>query len=543
MKKKFLYLFLFPFFFLIISNDNCDVTSHSYFWVRAPYQVGSPEFIAHSKYQHRQTRKSPHHFSIQATLFGGESIKPHKIGKFFMPFGSSQAAVNGNLSESDNALFPQNFNIPSVRFSPMVNAMLLSIDNLTEAYQSTIQVNPKQSIIGLGLSYEHLFCICDREYWLNLSAPILHVRNTMGLQETQPTGGLYDVPPITGEQTNLNNLQTTMMQALSQSGWQFGKIDDNTHYKTRLAFIQLYGGATFLEEHCYELKPYVGIIIPTGNTPKAEFVFEPIAGNGNHFGFLWGSATELFLWHNCDHSLEFSYGLDITMQYLLSKTQKRSLDLKNKPWSRYIELYANPAQSQQASNLQVGGLSLSAIFLNTPGINILTQDVVVKPGFNIALNTALMLTQYCGENGFNVEAGYNFYAKQAECLNLKRRFETEAAIKDHVGSGLTNPVRDITNNLLLNEASFANLVLNGNLNTTGILNSYDRAIIQETDLDLSSAAHPCILSHTVYGMIGYHWDESCYPVITSIGGSYEFPSKNNTALNRWLLWGKFGISF
>jgi len=97
----------------------------------------------------------------------------------------------------------------------------------------------------------------------------------------------------------------------------------------------------------------------------------------------------------------------------------------------------------------------------------------------------------------------------------------------------------MTADLLLNEASICNLDING----TPIEDAYDRGIISQNDLDLSSAAHPCVISHTVYGAAGYYWDNLCFPIMIGLGGSYEFSGRMNTSLDRWLIWGKFGISF
>ena len=66
--------------------------------------------------------------------------------------------------------------------------------------------------------------------------------------------------------------------------------------------------------------------------------------------------------------------------------------------------------------------------------------------------------------------------------------------------------------------------------------------IKESDLNLASAAHPCMVAHTLWGTLGYKWDCVEFPFFISGGGSYEFSADNN-GLHRWTLWGKFSISF
>ena len=237
---------------------------------------------------------------------------------------------------------------------------------------------------------------------------------------------------------------------------------------------------------------------------------------------------------------------DITAQYLFSNTQKRSFDLQNKPWSRYIELYENLAQAEEAFGFDMN--MLQRIYFASPGINTLTRDVKVDPGFNISSNFSLIYEPYSSKNGFNVEAGYNFYARESECLKLKNKCTLNAAIKDHVGRGLTNAVRDMTGDKLINEARLCSNILEpldtlpNNVIETIRTNFNDGKLLTD-NLDLSSAAHPCVLSHTLYGSIGYQWVTACFPLNGSIGGSYEFSGNNNAAMDRWLVWGKLGVSF
>ena len=76
-----------------------------------------------------------------------------------------------------------------------------------------------------------------------------------------------------------------------------------------------------------------------------------------------------------------------------------------------------------------------------------------------------------------------------------------------------------------------------------LLGRYEDSLIKEEDLDLQSAATPCLLSHTIYGALGYRWDERKRPPFTSFGASYTFSSSNNAVIDRWTVWGKVGFSF
>jgi len=519
-------------------RDNCHITSHTYFSVRPQFQVGSPEFVSLTRSLKHEKRKKWGGY-LQAVVFGGQSTSKSSLGTFFAPFGRNSFTVDGTIEEGSCNISPQHFNIFSTKFSDLIDPLFGNISP-DKPFRSTVTLNPRQSVIGVGLSWHQGFNLCDQHFWFNVSGPVVNIENTMGFKECIETNHTFEVEPITG--TNLADPKKSMNAALNQSGWCFGKIDCGKRDQTELAFIQLrIGHVTIETEHC-SYEPFFGITIPTGNAPKAQYVFDPIAGNGDHFGLLWGSSlhARMYEWKKCD--MRLSIASDVVAQYLFKKTQKRSFDLHYKPWSRYIELYANKAQATQASGLRNDNPKFPSIFLATPGINTMTQDVSVKPGFNFTSNMALCLETPAPHNGFNLELGYNFYAREAECLSLNKECTLDSAIKDHFGSGFTNPIRNMTSELLSNEASVTNAFEHA-LNTTQVLDLFDNRKLSFNDFDLQSAAHPCVISHTIYGAFNYNFRNWCWPMMIGFGGSYEFTGEDNAALERWLLWGKLGVSF
>lgn len=546
--KVYRYLSIFPMIVGVLvgsslgAKDECSATSQTYFAVRPQFQTGSPEYHSSMRTLRHECDENYHNFNV--TVFGGRSTSTDNVARFFMPFGCPCVSVNGAIEENGTALFPQNFNLFSVQFSTEVAALILptAVDPIDTAFVSEICFAPRQTVFGVGLTYSTHFQVGDCRWLFNASAPLMHVRNTMGLSEkVTQEGQFYDVPQIAGQSdNNLDQDVRTMTQAFAQSDWCYGKIDCSTHTKTRLAFIELLFGR---EWHCSDachFESFLGVTLPTGNTPDACTVFEPMVGNGGHVGIISHHAFGSQMWQGVQGDCSLNFECDLVFQYLFARTHKRSFDLKYKPWSRYLEMYADRDQAALAS-AQIG-VNTSGIFLATPGINVLTQDVKVRPGFNTAINMAVSLVREEGSCGFNGEAGYNFYAREAECLCLKGCLSDTAAIKDHVGNGVVNPVRNITNDRLINEASFLNILFRG-LTPLQVLDEYSSRVLKASDLDLSSAAHPCVIAHTFYGAVGYDWGDRECPVALRLGASYEFSGRTDTALNRWLLWGSFGIDF
>ena len=189
-----------------------------------------------------------------------------------------------------------------------------------------------------------------------------------------------------------------------------------------------------------------------------------------------------------------------------------------------MQFYRNQAQAALAAASLDPIYSLS---LHTPGIDILTQDLKVKPGFYRAFNGALIVDRNC----YELEIGYNFFARQAECLKLDCAFPEGVALKAiNLGGGATGRFQTINSDF-------------GNNCLGSPVTDYADNIITPADLDLESAAHPAILSHTIYGSVAYKF-ETCrgFPLFIGAGASYEFAT-DNAGLNRWMAWGKLGIAF
>ena len=485
----------------------CDPLSKTYFAVHPYFSPASPERVAGFYEDRVHARSAGIHGALQAVVFGGKSTGRSHLATYFSPVCKPCLQVREQVGQTfDNStdLLSSNFNITTA----------------TGSFSSVISFAPRQSTAAFALDYRQAFCRQERngydtDFWVRVSLPIVHVSNTMGLCENVLDDG--DGVLTTTDATFVPN----MTAALSQASWCFGKIDNCSHKKTRVADIELDLGYEWWHEMCH-LETYLGVIIPTGNKAKGHLMFEPIVGNGHHSGLAWGARASTELWH-CEEK-DYRLGIEWAghCQYLFRNKQVRSFDLKNKPWSRYLEVYSSLEQAEIAA-------STANPYLSTPGINVFTQQMHVTPGFSYTMNCASIFTVCSWE----MEAGYNLYARRAECVKLVCDFPAEIAIKAGAGGGATNPVRTINGNSILERTT----------NNVPVAD-YSQSVLTLNDVDLVSAAHPAALSHTVYGAAGYHY-EICddFPLFGQIGGSYEFASKTNAAIDRWTVWGKVGVSF
>jgi len=500
---------------------NGDVFGHTFFWVRPPFQTAMPE--KETMFRDRAYAREDDCAwcgAVQFVPFGGRSTKSKDLMKFFAPCPKTELAVR----QYADPAFQNIGRDPARDINPIHFNVLYNTGGTVGAgtYSSTLKFRPRQTFYGFGFTWTNYFgrgdCEC-KHWWGQISFPVLHVRNDMNLTEEnrEVDGNLADDRAANMEVGFKGN---TRFNSSDNGIMKFGKID-GSRKKTGVADIELKLGYDWVNTECCHFDSYLGILIPTGNKPDGEYVFEPIVGHGKHFGVMWGSDGGFQLWEECERTLYFEY--QVNTRYLFKKTQRRSFDLKNRAWSRYLLMYENEAAADAAGTGTTGILNVLANA--TPGINILTRDVRVQPRYYFNMLGGLVYDS-CNFRG---EIGYNFYAKQSEKVCLKEAWEEGPVV-----ANITNVMDDST--------LVVNLLSNISNDNPGAAVEYNEANrIKRSDLDLTSAAMPAGLSHIVYLSLGWHNDDWCYPTFFGVGASYEF-SGMNTILNRWTVWGKFGFS-
>ncbi len=499
--------------FASCDSCECDATGKSYLNVHPQGQSFSPEYFSGFKSDRLHAKEDGRGGTFQFVIMGGSSTKSKDLARYFLPFCKEELKAGSQIAEAPQQ---NDFDI----YAPNFNVFTQNDEFLSE-----FSIRPKQSVVGFLVHYRQSFMQNEEKgsgFWASISFPVLRVKNDMNFCETIINDG-------GGADESANTVVVAnMKEAFQQNDWLYGKIASCSLSETKVADVEFKLGYEWLEHKPYHLESYIGFVAPGGNTPDAAYLWQPIVGNGHHVAFIWGARAGMDIWESeaGDRELRMEYGMQ--SEYLFSRRQKRSLDLKNKPWSRYLPVYADQAQAQEANNLLATNAVLAAN-LNTPGINVFTQSVKVTPRYQHDLTWALCY-KHCE---FDLEGGFSLFARQAECLKLDCPWQETVALKARIGGGATEPIRDITGNPFIEE---------GTCNFVSLAN-YDNSIIKASDLDLNSAATPAIITYNIYGSFGYNWDMCEYPSFINAGGSYEFSGSNNAVLNRWLIWVKAGLSF
>ena len=387
--------------------------------------------------------------------------------------------------------------------------------------------------------------------WMNL-------KQEASATDANPTGTYWPVGQAVtnGGSTSIDNVTeafTSNTENLAANKkWLYGKIN-GAMKKTRLADVELKMGYNFVAAENYNSNGYLGIVIPTGNKATGEFVGEAIVGNGYHVGLMAGGTTEIMVNQNDDWTV--SYRMDTNARYLLKNTQKRSFDLFDNAWSRYLMVWEkdNWTAAQAKFNSTAVGTETakySQIRNYSAGINFFTKDMYVTPGFQARINQSLLLEA----ERYSVELGWNVFAREAEKVALTKSWTENIAFPEATISPFTTFTSDV-DNLNANKLTHNGLLLTKNNKTyrNDALNTTNPAVdtawnadfeITEKMIDLESAASPQSITHTPYVSVNYMLGDadSDRPGTLGVGASYEF-AQNNSSLSQWQLWGKLGFNF
>ena len=474
-----------------------DYTGHTTFVPHPLYHDVSPEKVA-LFHQVPIERVDGLGSGFQAVALASTSVNTAEMARYFLPFGKTQIVAG---EPSSDAVKNGTVDILAQYFG-----VKTSEDSSDQKFQSTLQFKPKQTVAGVGFSYIQDFTVFKRTLRFSVHTPILRVHNNLHAKETITNpGGDDNNPEVPAGYVGSIMEAFTGKTIFGDQRFEHGKIAPCGLTKWGLGDIEATIGSQNHELETCQRGWWLGVVIPTGNKPKGEYLFEPIVGNNHHLGVIFGSYYHHQMWTN-NEDKEIWVHFHSQTRHLFDNKQHRAIDLVDKQWSRYLWLYPN--KDAVAGAVQ-------------PGIDHLTMQVDVSPRSVLNINTAV--TYSC--EGLALEGGMNTFARQSEKISLKCAYNGTAAIagdieEDSVYSRNRATIRYYD----------------------GIDDDNTYTPIKESDLNFASATQPATLCYIFYGSIGYQWKEVEYPTFIMTGCSYEY-SADNAGLERWVGWLKGGIAF
>ena len=217
-------------------------------------------------------------------------------------------------------------------------------------------------------------------------------------------------------------------------GLNYGKITGCQRSRTGFAELRMEFGWDFLQNENGHLGLNAQLVAPTGSKRRAQYAFDSVIGNGNHWEVGGGVTGHYMFWRSADEDRHAGVYLDASFTHINVASEQRTFDLCGKPNSRYM-LAQNMGMVQSsppASNLQVEGSATAALasptipsaqFLGifTPVANLTTLNINVRASIQVDLALALNYTS----NHMTYDLGYNFWYRSAEKFTYPPRPEDQ----------------------------------------------------------------------------------------------------------------------
>jgi hypothetical protein len=460
--------------------------------------------------------------SIQATGFYEESDNKRDLGKYFGVTNYD----NGNSVDDFIRVYPTGSNPAQPRHwsSDFIFHTYNVSDNL-KTLNDKIVWRPSREAYGVRLDYHQKLDKILKGLFFKVALPIVHVKTSMGWSSTATVGltgtnfsqRLQDADTtLAGAEKNLGQYLTgdvaNTFSSAKQIALSHAKIH-NSNSETGVADIDVVLGYNFLYEPTKHVNVNVGVTIPTGNDPDGNFLWEAIVGNHGHWALGFGFDSGFQLWQDGKSSLDFL--LAFNYRYLFSATEKRTMGFK---YPNVTGFGTNAGKKVLYGHWILAGKKGET--QATPFANFLTRDMKVTPGSHFDGIVQLAFNY----DNWTFDLGYNLFAKEQEDVRLKGTLD---------GDGWTDDTYAIASPLWITTQAFT---------ASHINHRYGAAWINREHLDLDPCTNPSVVTHKIYGGIGYAFNEWDYPLMLGIGGSWEFETDND-CVEQWALWFKLGLTF
>lgn len=430
-------------------------------------------------------------FNLTNIFFYDESTNRESLGRYFSINNHHDLKVKGYATTGEKDIAAEWLRIISDGDRNNAEDFLFS---------SKISLSPKQTRFGDIIKLHKRLDFISKYLWVQAYFPIVQVETDANLREwdkehERAADDKLDFP----EAHNAKKALDTLL-------FKYGKITDSNHKIAGLADIDLKLGYKILKP----LSLYAKLVIPTGYKPKAEYLFEPILGNGGHWGLGCGLNFDLKVIKH------FNFLSNLDYVYLFENEEKRSFDLKtNGPWSRYMAGTNTVVQTRPI-----------------PLINLLTKDLDVTPGS--MLNWVASI--HGNYKSFNAELGYNFWYREKEHVKLSHHWNENIGIAVF-GDSDPNTFYPWYDNSHPNN----NVKINENM-IVPYQDVKPFTAIDHKNLNIDSAVHPDAMSHKIYLSLGFDAKWHYVAAAMNFAGSYEL-ADSNKALEMWSIWWQTSLYF
>ena len=468
-----------------------ETFAHSFMFTRpAYYNLSMIQALWHDFFLDKQGCSLA---SIQVIGFYQQSKEDNDTKRYFLPKScSTEVLISGDDVKQD-------FFIRDVRAEWL---------NLPSTFRGILTINPKQQQIGAMIQYnqdfKRFFCSTILENaWFTISVPFVHVENEFNPKQSD----------ITGTTTKNIDQPHDILEAFNQPDWCYDRF--STHKKSTFGVAELridFGGTYLFKNQEYDQLAYYSMItLPIASSQDPRFIFSPFAGNNKHFGYGAGILTQFLLNRN-PKRCAWCFFANLEAIWLFHNREKRTFDLINKPWSRFM-LFTHKDSSPGTT---------------VPGVNVLTQSVKTTPMgvFDFSAGWRLQIETV------NIDLSYNLWGHGREKISLNE----DCCTFDFTEYGIAGK------GTILSHGKEVAASANHSTVQQQAPDDLTFITIDPLDLDLRSGASAGTLNQKVQIAIGTESKDKPIESFFGAGACFDFPYKNS-ALKTWSLWLKGGASF
>ncbi|MDP3889472.1 MAG: hypothetical protein Q8Q25_02955 [bacterium] len=538
-------------------------------------------------WQHAINRPDSEHmyavFSI--TTEYSRSFRDKKIAEAL--FGCSTLVFSGsrNGDRGENDILADYFGLPS-------------------DFKSVLSITPRITNFVVDFNWYHGLDACVPGLFYRVHVPMVHTKWDLNLCECEHVinagtrfntnepdnpAASYPAGYLGPDRILLDDLPRSIQQALEgkttfgdmRKPLQYGKVFGR-QIMTRVSDIQCALGWNFYRSDWYHAGLSLRFAIPAGNRSSAEFLFEPMIGNGGHWEFGAGFTGHVQLCQSEDERQALALYCDANITHLFSAKQKRSFDFTNNGnGSRYIlmEEIASPSLTLFTDNAGNDLAQNQYLRRLVPAINETTLDILI----NIAIQADIVLKLAYQCENLEIDFGYNFYGRSKEKFCRCEKFESDrfglkgdAQLYGFTAAQVAVPLNATQSNATIKagqddgNADFRNFNAdNPAVAFTaggGVLDQLTAAdatalgiaaddvrlsnpaiLLKDEDLNICSGLLPRATSHKIFAHINYEWlgYDDFIPYLGG-GAAVEWSTcrfRCDSGLSQWGIWFKGGISY
>lgn len=418
--------------------------------------------------------------AIEVSVSYIASYDSQSIRSYFSPFDKEKLTVKENMTNLNPLVDQGSQDILSYNFN------LVTKDG---NFESTIEFSPIKKIWSSNVV---LYRQLKNNWWIAGTIPFMHMETDMRLVEKIVEGGGGASHDLTNFNIGGNYQVGTMKEAFASRNMKYGRIDGKQK-KTDFSDCVLKIGREYRDNAQGHIRPFMGVVIPSSNKPTAEYMFEPVLGNGKHPGVLFGSEFGTQLASRKRYTI--SCGGVMQMTYLFPRNQIRSFDPAGKPWGRYMAMVAN-AQDMAQSRYSFGINECTKVTKSDPGI-----QYVSNLSFSIARDN-----NCC-------KLGYQTTVRVTGGLTVPVDWSVPGIASLSTNEANTNPARGINN------------LLDGFKDT-----SYKG--IEKNEVGLTSPSHPFYIAHQLMASFITEREKNNKKYKMECGGRVTF-GRSNAVPHEW----------